>query len=265
MTTNARGAASRAENNSAVEKGARLGYAANGLIHLVIAWIALQLAWGGGGGGGEASASGALRTLAGTPFGSVLLWVMFCGFVLLGLWQVLQAFLGRETKDRIKGAAKAVVYLVLAFTTFGIVSGSGSSGGSGGSDQATTATATLMQQPFGRILVAAVGLGIAAVGVYHIYKGWKKKFLEDLREHPGTWVVRAGRAGYITRGIALILVGALFVGAALASDAQQAAGLDGALQTVRQAPYGVVLLTLAALGFAAYGVYSFGRAKYARI
>lgn len=261
MSRSASSAARRAGNNDAVETGARLGYAANGLIHLVIAWIALQVALGGSGGGGQASPSGALQQLSQTPVGGVLLWVMFAGFVLLALWQVLEAVRVHETKDRVKAGAKAVVYGVLALMTFQIVSGSGSGGGSG----PTTVAATLLQQPFGRVLVGLVGLGTAAVGIYHIVKGWKKKFLRDLKENPGRWVVRAGQAGYIARGIALIVVGGLFVAAAMASDASRAGGIDGALQTLRQAPFGSVLLVLVALGFAAYGVYSFARARYARL
>lgn len=260
MNARTSGVAQRAGNHPAVEKGARLGYVANGVVHLVIAWIALQLAWGGGGGGGEASPSGALRTLAGQPLGTALLWFMLVGFVLLAIWQVTEAVVRGETKDRVKAAAKAVVYAVLAFTTYGVVSGSG---GSGGSEQ--TMTATLLQQPFGRVLVGLVGLGVIAVGIYHLYKGWTKKFLEDLEQHPGTWAVRAGRAGYIARGIALVLVGVLLIGAAMASDASRSQGLDGALTTVLDAPYGPVLLTLVALGFAAFGVYSFARARYARL
>lgn len=260
MSGETRGAARRAGNSEVVEKGARLGYAANGVINLVIAWIALQLAWGAGA-QEQASASGALQTLAGSTVGRVLLWVIVAGFALLALWQITEAFMSRETKDRVKAAGKAAAYGVLAALAASVIAGSSSSGGSSTSSM----TARLMAQPFGRILVAAVGLGIVAVGVYHIYKGWKKKFLEDLTENPGHWAVRAGQAGYIARGVAIILVGVLFIGAAVASQPQQAQGLDAALQTVQQAPYGRFLLTLVALGFAAYGVYSFARAKYAQV
>lgn len=261
MTTSAHGAASRASRHPAFRKGARLGYAANGLINVIIGWIALQLAIGGAAGGGEeASASGALQTLAEQPFGQVLLWIVLAGFVLLGVWSIVAAFLGGETTDRIKDAAKGVVYLALAGTTLGIVTGSG-----GGGDGTSSMTATLMAQPFGRVLVAAVGLGVAAVGLYQAHKGWTKKFLEDLRERPPSWVVTAGRAGYVARGAAFVVVGGLFVSAAVASDSAQEQGLDAALQTFREAPFGQVVLGAVALGFVAYGVYSFARAKYARL
>jgi hypothetical protein len=269
MTTSAKGSAkdsaSRAAQHPAFRKGARLGYAANGLVNLIIGWIALQLAIGGAlgvgaGGGEEASAAGALQTLADQPFGKVLLGAALAGFALLGVFSIVAAFLGGETKDRVKDAAKGVVYLALAGTALGILTGTGS-----GEDETSSMTAAVMAQPFGVVLVGLVGLGVLGIGLYQAHKGWTKKFLDDLRERPPSWVVTAGRAGYVARGAAFVVVGGLFISAAVASDSARAEGLDGALQTFRSAPFGQVLLGAVALGFIAYGVYSFARAKYARL
>ena len=81
--------------------------------------------------------------------------------------------------------------------------------------QTTDFTATLMKQPAGQWLVALLGLAVIGVGVYHVVKGWRKKFLQDLETHPGEWIVKAGRVGYIAKGIALAIVGGLFVLAAV--------------------------------------------------
>jgi hypothetical protein len=230
-------------------------------VHLLIAWLALQVAWGGG--GGSADQSGAMQTLAGNDIGRVLLWVAVLGFLGLGLWQVTEVIVGRgETSDRLKAAAKAVVYLFLTFSFFSYArSGTGSSS----KDQSVDFTSALMDKPLGRILVGAVGVAVLGVGLYHVYKGYKKKFLEDLREHPGRWVVRAGQFGYIARGVAFSLVGVLFLLAALRTQPGEATGLDGALRTLRDAPFGQFLLTIVALGFASFAVYLFARSKYARV
>ncbi len=246
----------------AFERGARLGYAANGVLNLVIGWLALQVAWGGG--SEDASATGALRALAGTPVGGLLLWVLLGGFALLGLWQLTTAVLDGSTADRLKAAGKGVAYLALALATYGIVGGSGSSEGAGGAGEAGW-TADLMAQPLGRLLVGAVGVGVIAVGGYHVHKGWRRTFLRDLRAHPGPWAVRAGRLGYVARGAAFAVIGGLFVTAAATADPERAQGLDGALQTLGEAPLGRLLLTLVALGFVAYGVYSFVRARTGRV
>ncbi len=260
MAGGARGAARQAGDHPLVERGARLGYAANGVVNVVVGWIALQLALTGGGGGQEASPSGALRTLAEQPFGVVLLGVILVGFALLAVWQIASAVTGGEVADRVKAAGKGVTYVVLAVLTWGIVTGSGGSGGG-----SAGMTASLMAQPFGRVLVAVIGLGVVAVGGYHVVKGWTRRFLRDLEERPAPWAVTAGRAGYVARGIALVVVGGLFVTAAATSDPQEAQGLDGALQAMLQVPFGRVLLGLVALGFVAFGVYSFARARYARV
>ena len=260
-TNDVKQAAAKAGDHPVLENAARLGYAVNGLVHLLIAWLALQVAWGGG--GGSADQSGAMQTLSGNDIGRVLLWIAVLGFLGLGLWQVTEVIVGRgETSDRLKAAAKAVVYLFLAFSFFTYARGSS---GSSSSQQSVDFTASLMDKPFGRILVGAVGVAVLGVGLYHVYKGYKKKFLQDLREHPGRWVVRAGQFGYIARGVAFGLVGVLFVLAALHTQPGEATGLDGALRTLRDAPFGQFLLTIVALGFTSFAVYLFARSKYARV
>ncbi len=262
MTTNpdVRGAADRANDSAVVEWGARAGYAANGLIHLLIAWIAVRIAFGSGG-GQEADQSGALATLADQSFGAVLLWVAVAAFALLVVWEVTEAFLRHETTDRIKAAAKAVAYGALGWTAFTFASG-----GHSNSDKTTRDfTATLMDAPGGQLLVGAVGLGVIGIGGYHVYKGWARKFLEDLREHPGRFAEISGRVGYIAKGVALGIVGVLFLVAAVQHKSGKASGLDGALRTLRDAPLGTVLLVVVGLGIAAFGVYSIARARYARV
>ena len=257
MTTgHVQSAAASAGDHPLLERGARLGYAASGVLHLLLAWVTVQLAWTSG--GEQADQQGALRQLAGNPLGQALLWVLLVGFVLLALWQVAQAVAWGEASERVKAGAKAVVYAVLAGTTVTVLSGSGS-GGSGG------ATAGLLGSGPGRVLVGAAGLGVVVVGGYHVVKGWRETFLEDLESSPAPWVRRAGRVGYVGKGAALAVVGVLLVVAAVQSDPEKAQGLDAALHALAALPFGPVLLTLVALGFAAYGVYAFGRARHARV
>ena len=184
------------------------------------------------------------------------------GFLLLAVWQLLEAAIGYgETKDRLKAGAKGVTYLFFAWTTFQVTRGAGSSA----EEQTEDFTAGLMGSPGGRILVGLVGLVVLGIAGYHVYKGWTKKFLQDLREHPGDWAVTAGRIGYIAKGVALVIVGFFFLVAAWQADPEKAQGLDGALKTLKDQPFGPFLLTLVAVGIAAYGVYSFARSRYARV
>lgn len=260
MSERVRAAAASANDNPVVETGARLGYAASGVLHLLIGWVGIQLAWFHD--GRKADQTGAIQSLADTGLGALPLWVALVGFGLLGLWQLLEALVRRGAGDRLKAAGKGVVYLALAAATASVAMGGGKKSGS---KQTADVTRTLMDQPFGRVLVGLLGLAVIGVGVYHVVKGWRRGFLRDLREHPGPWAVRLGRVGYIAKGVALALVGGLFVSAAATAQPGKAKGLDGALRTLLDAPLGPVLLTLVAAGFAAYGLYSFFRARYARV
>ena len=109
----------------------------------------------------------------------------------------------------------------------------GQGAGSSAEQQTEDFTAGLMGSPGGRLLVGLVGLVVLGIAGYHVYKGWTKKFLEDLREHPGDWAVTAGRIGYIAKGVALVIVGFFFLVAAWQADPDKAQGLDGALKTAQ--------------------------------
>ena len=254
----AKGAVADAGDHPVIEWGARLGYAASGVLHLLLAWLTVQVALGTR---TQASQSGALATVAHQSFGLLLLWLLAVGFGLLALWQVTEIATGREVFDKLKAAGKAVMYGVLAWTSFTFARG----GHTSSNKQTRDFTRTLMEAPAGRVLVGLVGVGILGVAGYHIYKGWKQRFLRDLQEHPGAWAVVAARVGYIGKGIALAAVGVLFIAAAVQQQVRKATGLDGALKSLRDLPAGTVILIGIALGLAAYGVYAFARARYARV
>jgi hypothetical protein len=259
------GAADKVEGNPLLQGGARVGYAVSGVLHLLIGWIALQVAWSGS--AKTADQAGALRTLSGTGAGRLTLLVAVVGFVALGLWQLAYGLAAQPAGDsppwalRAKGVAKAVLYLALAWTCFSTARGQPSSSKA----QSADFTAALLQHTGGRLLVSLIGLAVIGVGGYHVVKGWTRKFLQDLGEHPGTFATRAGVVGYIAKGIALAVVGLLFVAAAAQNSSAKATGLDGALRSLRQQAVGPWLLTAVALGIAAYGVYSFARARYVRV
>jgi hypothetical protein len=257
--------ATRASDHPALEGAARVGYATSGLLHLLIGWIALQVAMGSG--GKTADQSGALASLSGNGLGKVVLWLAVGGFLGLGVWQATDALVGHPsgTKGawggRAKAISKCVLYLALAWTSFTFARGRSSISKS----QTVDFTATLLSKPGGRALVVAVGLAVVVVGAYHVYKGWSKKFLGDLEDNPGTWATRAGRVGYIAKGIALAIVGILFIAAGVHKSPQEATGLDGALRSLREQPFGTGLLVAMAVGFAAFGLYSFSRARHAKV
>lgn len=272
--TAARGAdrhAAKAARSEPVRKGVRLGIAAHGVLHLLIAWLALQIALGGG--GGEADQSGAVTTLAQQPFGRVLLWVLFVGFVAVVLWRLSTALFGfgyvqddkKKLAKRVVSAGQAVVYAALAVLAVRAAVQGGAQGGGG-----SKATAGVLGLPGGQIIVALIGVGVVIGGGVMIWHGAKKKFTEDqdlagVNPHARKVDERTGQVGYIAKGIAIGVLGGLIVSAAITFDPARANGLDSALKTLAGQPFGVVLLGLVAIGIAAYGVFCFFDAKYHRV
>ncbi len=257
-------------DHDALEHGARVGLIAYGVVHVIVAWITVQLAWGGG--GEEASESGAMQELAEKPLGTFLLWVVVLGLVALTLWQLATAIWGFRSEDgverarhRLAALGRGVVYAVLGYTAGRTATGSSS----GGDSSQEGMTATLMSAPAGQWLVGAVGLGIAVVGVYLIWRGVTQGFTVDLRTdalagHTEKPVIVTGTVGHVAKGAAITIVGGLFLWAAATYDPEKAGGLDDALTTLREQPFGPYLLTAVALGLLAYGVYCFAWARYVR-
>ena len=241
-----------------------VGLVSYGLLHLVIAWIALQLVFGKR---AEASPEGALSQLGRQPLGGVLLWVMAVGLFTLTAWQAVEATIGRDqpgrdgrTRRRLASAGRAVVYFALGVLAVGVATRAASGSGQG----EETISAKIMSVPFGQVLVALIGAIVIGIGVAQVVKGVKQNFTEDLDSGAPPWVQRLGTVGYCAKGIALGIVGGLFVWAAITYDPEKAGGMDDALSTIRDQPFGSVLLTIMAVGLACFGISCFFWARMAR-
>lgn len=260
---NSNQAVRQAERSPAYGLMVRSGLAAYGVVHLAIAWVAGQLAWGKT--SEQASQQGALQELGQQPLGGVLLWVIAIGLFALTLWQGVEALAGHRGESggkrvlmRLKSVGKAIVYAVLGVNAIAVAVGSGGGGGE------RTMTTRLMSAPFGRVLVAILGVAVLAVGVYHVIKAVTASFTDDLEGGVGSATIALGRAGYGSKGVALSLVGVLFGWAAITYDSNKAGGLDNALRRLRDQPAGPVLLTVVAVGIACFGVYCFVWARKAK-
>ena len=64
-----------------------------------------------------------------------------------------------------------------------------------------------------------------------------------------------GRVGEIGRGIGIGLVGFFLLRAAVTYDPNEATGLDGALRRLTTHNWGVLVVVIVGIGFAAYGVF----------
>lgn len=263
--------AQQVANSPWVERLGRVGLVAKATIYGIIGALALAIPLGLG--GKATDRQGALRTIAQQPFGEVLLLALAAGFAGYAVWRFVQAFLDRDDDGNgLKGLAKRVgyfarglLYAASAFVALAPVVGIGSGGG-----DETEETAKVLDLPFGKWIVAAVGLGFLAAGAYNLYRSLTKKFREHLREHEmGNTERRSaivvGVAGHAARAVVFGLIGAFLVKAALEFDPKEAIGIDGALRKVAQQPYGEVLLGAIAAGLVAYAVYCLVQARYREV
>ena len=251
-----------------VEALARVGYAAKGVVYVVVGSLAVRAAIGDGGGttGGE----GALRAIAGGPFGQVLLWALAIGLVGYTVWRLVQAVLDPEDKGAdAKGIASRGAYLasgavhgLLALYAFRLATGNG--GGGGG---AQSLTAKVLANPFGAWLVGLAGLALIGYGAVAGYRSYTRRYRREvafgrLDVRVQRWIDRTGRLGLAARAVVFALIGVFLIRAALQSNPSQARGLEGALDTLAGQPYGPWLLGLVAAGLVAYGVWSMVKARY---
>lgn len=266
-----KGAVNRATESRTVETIARIGYPVSGVLHLLIAYIIARIAFGFR---GEADQTGALAVLAGQRGGSMSLWVVAFGLFALAMWRLAEVVLGlhpgetaaadkRDTPliNRIKALGLAVVYLALAFAAVQFAIGVGRQG----SARAAGLSARLMQTDGGKAVLVAAGLAIAVFGGYFIYKGASRKFLGDLTVRGGQLITTLGLVGHVAEGLVLSAAGISVIAASFLHDPARATGLDAAVRALGQTEYGQVTLLAAAVGFAAYGLYSIALTRYSRM
>lgn len=251
----------------------RLGFASIGVVYILIGILAVQGASSlSGSGSGTRSALDYIGTL---PYGQILLTAVAVGLLFYVLWRFTQAFMDTDAKGsgakglavRFGFACIGLFYLALALSALGAGIGAGR-GGSGGSSQGWIAW--LMEQPFGPLLVAAVGAAVIGGGLYFFYKAWTAKFKKTLlfaqmNESEEKWGTRFGRLGFTARGVVFCIIGTFLVLAALHSNPGETRDFAGALRVVEGQAYGAYLLMLIAFGLFSYGVFMLFLAKHRRM
>ncbi|UGT61420.1 DUF1206 domain-containing protein [Nocardia asteroides] len=256
------------------QMAARAGLVAYGLVHLLVAWVCVQLALGdfGGDGVGKADKTGALQSLAEHREGELVLWLIAVGLGVAVLWQLLEAVTGarssrRDRLLRVMNFGEAVLFGYLAYSAIKLANGKPASS----TDQAQLAlVGNLLSREWGKVAVVGIGLAIVVAGVFVAHHGWSKRFREE-QDFRGAGrsterlVIRLGQVGYAALGAVYAGGGVLVIVAAVQSQPHKATGLDVALKTLAGQPYGTVLLLVVAVGLAAFAVFTFLDAKFRKV
>jgi hypothetical protein len=267
--TNVTASARRASDSPAARALARAGLTARGVIYILIGWVAILVALGES--SRQADQQGALQLLARQPYGLVSLWLIGIGFAAYALWRLSEAAFGvtgegNGAGPRLKSLARAVIYAGFAYLTFQVISGSAGSQ----TKKQQDLTAKVMHHSGGRWLVGLVGLIIVIAGLTLVFEGIRRKFMKILETSRMSLrtrriVERLGVTGTTARGVIFALAGVLVVEAAVTYKPAKAGGIDKALLTLRNQPFGEFLLILAALGLIVFGIYALCEARWRKV
>ncbi|RML16769.1 hypothetical protein ALQ99_00474 [Pseudomonas syringae pv. lapsa] len=252
---------------------ARGGYAARGVVYLIIGLFAVLAAQGFS---QPADSHSSLEALLSQPFGGVLVGVVIVGLLAFAAWRVLQATRdvdhhGREFKGLVIRGGLLVggfTYGALAFFALGLlVSGLKSSGGSSDGGQAKDLLAAILSWDHSNLLVYVVALVPLGLGIVHIIKGYKASFEKyfEADEDVMKYVRPVSRFGLIARGVAFIEIAVLLAVSGSSYQAMHPPGMKDALNGLQDLPAGGLVLLIVALGLIAFSVYSFAQAAWRRI
>lgn len=257
---------------AARRRAGRAGFAARGILYGIVGIVAIAVAVGVE--KSTADQQGALASLAGSTAGKILLVVLAAGLGGYALFRLFEVFFGpvgdygaKAKLERVASIFRVLIYGALCFSAIQILVESGQSSSSSG---AKSSTSTVFSLPAGQLLVIAGGIALIGVGVYQLYQSISTSFRDDLRlaemnEHEQRVATTAGTAGYAARAVVFALSGAFLLKAGVEHDADEAVGLDGALQEIAQQTYGALLLGVVAAGLFVFGFYSLIEARYRKL
>lgn len=247
----------------------RFGIASKGFVYCLIGGLTLMAAIGRG--GSKSGSSDALKSLAGSTGGMILLGITAIGLIAYVFWRFYQTFKDPEEKGTgAKGIARrigyfssGILYVLLAFSAIDILTGL-SGGGSENGQEIMVAKA--LNTTFGQLVVAFIAtifLGKAFYQMFRAYSGnYKNKVKEqNLNKHAQKVVISFGIAGYTARGLVIGVIAFLTYKAAFTFDSDQAGGTKDAFDFLQE-EFGAMVLAIIAVGLLMYGIFILIKARY---
>lgn len=259
-------------DRSTVNKIFTAGYTAKGIVYVLIGFFAIATVIGSGVGSGGTGGPKAVVDWIGTnPFGQILLFLVGTGLLAYCSWRWYRAINDpNNDADGKSGAVKRIgwaisgtAYGALAVYTYGKVFGSGGGGGSTKKD----IIQQLLEQSWGQTAVIIIGVIVAGVGIYQLYRGVTDKHMEGvegqrLNDDAEETFRQAGRAGLAARAVVYGIIAYFLFRAGMLDNAREFGGISQALSYLRDASMGAALLAMVGAGLLAYGVFMFVRARY---
>ncbi|CAM2921171.1 DUF1206 domain-containing protein [Streptomyces albus] len=255
---------------------ARAGFAARGVLYLLVGMLALNVAFGGGKhSGGQADRGGALEQVAGRPFGFVLLWALGLALAGMALWRLAEAAWGvsepdgHKARKRLLSVGRGLFYAFVAYSVLAFAVGDRGSGSGASDKESQDVTAQVLGLPAGQWAAGAAGAAVLVTGVVMAWRAALRTYHDQLCTERMSRRVRrlvdlTGVAGGVARGLVFAAAGGFLVRAALAYRPRAAKGMDDTLRAFTETPAGPWLLVAVAAGLALFGLFSFAEARWRR-
>jgi uncharacterized protein DUF1206 len=265
-----------------VDRVARIGVVARGVVFLVLAILVARIAAGALGGdstGKAASGAGVARTVAAQTGGRIMLFALATGALCYALFSLFDAVMRHDFESEAKKWGKRALS-VWAFLTYGAfsiysfvtaVSGKNESGSSRkeGAEQSQW-SARVLRWPAGQLLLLAVGAALFVAAAALAVRAVRRKFRDRLDEHRMSRPVRQttltlGTVGLLGRGALFAIVGWFVADAAIDNDPSHGKGVDGSARAFADNSGGAALLWVVAIAVVAFGLYLLLEARYRRV
>ncbi len=247
---------------------ARIGLTARGIVYILIGFLAYLVATGSR---AEIDQGSVLDQLLLRPGGRLMVGLVAIGFACYALWRLFEAGFGvtgekKGVRFRLISLVRGLIYASLTLTAISIFTGSRQRQ----STQQRGYVIDVLSKPGGRAALGLLGIIVVAVGLTGLSDGLNTKFMHSfqgakLSAVTRIWICRLGRIGISARGFVFAIVGVLLIYAAWTRNATKATGLDGALKSLRNQPFGGPLLGLVASGLVIFGIYGLAEARYRQI
>jgi len=236
----------------------RLGFAARGLVYLLIGYLALSASRQ------DKGPEGAFDLLQDAPFGEAILLVCVVGLLAYALFRFASLFFdienygtsGKGVMHRIGHGAAGIAYAAMAWTAFQFAEDEKRvpTGGSG-----EDAAGTLLSFPLGSLLLGVVGIGFAGAAVLQAKSAFSASFRKHVAADAPAIVTPLGRAGHAARAVVFLIIAWSLVRSAWFGSSEEVKTLGEAIGSLAASG---LLYTLVALGLMLFGLFSLLLARY---
>jgi len=237
----------------------RLGFAARGLVYLLIGYLALTA---------ERTENGpenAFDWLQDVPLGVPILYLAAAGLLGYGLYRLCSLLFDVENHGtnaegiamRVGHGASGLAHLMLAWTAFQFAQGAKQAPSGGATEEA--AAATLLSFSFGSLVLGLIGIAFVGAAIMQGKLAETADFMKETAPDAPAIVKPLGRAGYAARAVVFLVIGWSLIKSGWFGSARKVESVGDAMGTLAG---NYVLFTFVAVGLVVFGLFSLLLARY---